>query len=155
MTHVPHTEVTLEESPGRTYFEDLAVGDRSPEIDIEDVKVTDFVRYAGASGDFNPLHHDHGFTTDAGYDGVFAMGMFNAGLLTNVVTEWLSLSTITAYRTQFDSIVWPGDDLTGYAEVAETDPDESTVTCDLLMENQDGEQVISGTVRAELPHSPD
>ncbi|UHQ96376.1 MaoC family dehydratase [Natrinema halophilum] len=151
MTHVPSTDVTLGESPGKTYFEDLEVGDRSPMLEISDIKVSDFVRYAGASGDFNPLHYDHDFTTSQGYDDVFAMGMLNTAFLSNVVVEWLGLSTVTHYRTQFDAIAWPGDDLTGYAEVASVDDDDASVTCDLVMENGEGERVISGTVSADLP----
>lgn len=151
MTHVPTTEVELGESPGQTHFEDLTVGDRSPTLQISGIKVSDFVRYAGASGDFNPLHYDHEFTTSQGYDDVFAMGMLNAGFISNIVVEWLGLSTITQFRTQFETIAWPGDDLEGYLEVTSMNREDASVTCDIIMENLDGERVISGTVSANLP----
>jgi acyl dehydratase len=45
------------------------------------VSQTDIVRFAGAGGDFNPLHHDREFAGAAGFERPIAMGQFTAGLL--------------------------------------------------------------------------
>jgi acyl dehydratase len=73
---------------------------------------TDFVRYQGASGDMNPLHHDETFARQAGYDAPLAVGMFNAGLLATYATDWLGAEAVRRFRVRFREQVWPGDTLT-------------------------------------------
>jgi acyl dehydratase len=78
---------------------------------------TDFVRYQGASGDMNPLHHDETFARGAGYDAPLAVGMFNAGLLATFATDWLGAEAVRRFRIRFKEQVWPGDVLTCTGEV--------------------------------------
>jgi len=73
---------------------------------------TDFVRYQGASGDMNPLHHDEVFARSAGYDAPLAIGMLNAGLLATYATDWLGPENIRRFRIRFKEQVWPGDTVT-------------------------------------------
>ncbi len=73
---------------------------------------TDLVRYAGASGDFNPLHHDHEFASNAGLPDVMAHGMLSAGLLASALTKWFGAGSVRRYSIRFRSPVWPGDVLT-------------------------------------------
>lgn len=150
MTYVPSTEVNVDRFPDDVAFEDLSVDERSPKITIKDLKLTDFVRYAGASGDFNPLHYDSEFVRDRGYDGVFAMGMLSAGFLSHLVTKWLGLRRITYFKTKFESLVWPGDDLILFGVVEAMNPANGLVECRLVVENQHGEKVITGEVHAEF-----
>jgi acyl dehydratase len=72
---------------------------------------TDIVRFAGASGDFNPIHHDEEFARAAGYPTVFAMGMFTAGLLGDYVAGWLGFESIRRFKVRFVSPTWPADRL--------------------------------------------
>ena len=67
--------------PAKLKFDSVKVGDEIPKIVIKGVTRPDFVRYAGASGDFVPLHYDQTFVEAAGIPTVFAQGMFTAGLL--------------------------------------------------------------------------
>jgi len=69
----------------------------------------DFVRYAGASGDFNPIHFNDEFARDAGFPSVFSQGMLQAGVLASYVTDWLGADTVRRFRVQFREQVWPGD----------------------------------------------
>ncbi|MCH5677571.1 MaoC/PaaZ C-terminal domain-containing protein [Streptomyces gilvus] len=78
--------------------------------------VTDFVRYQGASGDFNPLHHDHDKAVAAGFDRPFAVGMLAAGVLGGFAARWLGPHAIRRFRVRFAEQAWPGDVLT-YAGV--------------------------------------
>lgn len=78
---------------------------------------TDFVRYQGASGDMNPIHHDDEFARAAGFDSPFSVGMFQAGLLGTYATEWLGAENVRSFRVRFLEQVWPGDTLTSTATV--------------------------------------
>lgn len=76
------------------------------------VSRTDLVRYAGASGDFNPVHHDEIFARKAGYDTTLAMGMFQAGLCGSWAADWLGPRNVRRTGIRFVSRVFPGDELT-------------------------------------------
>lgn len=73
---------------------------------------TDFVRYQGASGDMNPIHHDEEYAKAAGFPTPFSVGMFQAGLLATWVTDWLGADNVRRYRVRFAEQVWPADTLT-------------------------------------------
>lgn len=72
---------------------------------------TDIVRYQGASGDFNPIHHDDGFAATSGYPSAFAPGMLQAGLVSAYAIRWLGADNIRRFATRFRGQVWPGDRL--------------------------------------------
>ncbi|WP_236794728.1 MaoC/PaaZ C-terminal domain-containing protein [Amycolatopsis sp. GM8] len=90
----------------------LAVGDEATAQVFGPVTRGDIVRYAGASGDFNPIHYDEGFATGSGFPTVFAMGMYHAGILAGFATEWLGAEQIRRLGIRFKEQVWPGDMLT-------------------------------------------
>lgn len=78
---------------------------------------TDFVRYQGASGDMNPLHHDDDFAKKAGFSAPISVGMYQAGLLATFATDWLGAENIRNFRSRFREVVVPGDELTCSGEV--------------------------------------
>ncbi len=132
---------------------DLAVGETGPEVVVDDLERADFVKYAGASGDFNPIHYDETHAQAAGYDSVFAQGMLTAGFAAQAVADWFGLGNVRSFSVRFQAQVWPGDTVTAVAEVTsiETDGDVATVEADVSATNQDGDAVITGTASAELP----
>jgi acyl dehydratase len=69
----------------------------------------DFVRYAGASGDFNPIHFNDEYARDSGFPSVFSQGMLQGGILASYVTDWLGAENVRRFRVQFREQVWPGD----------------------------------------------
>jgi acyl dehydratase len=114
---------------------------------------TQIVQYAGASGDFNPLHTDEVFTTKiAGYPSVFAHGMLTMGLTGTLLTDAVGDGTLRSFGVRFRSQVWPGDTLTATATVTDvtTSGDETLVSLDVETVNQKGEIVVSGTATAAL-----
>lgn len=133
--------------------EGVAVGDAGPEIVVEDLTRRDFVKYAGASGDFNPIHYDDPLAQDAGYDSVFAQGMLTAGIASHAVSDWFGLGNVTAFGVRFQAQVWPGDTVTARCEATavQHDGDTTTVEADVAVENQDGEVVLTGDATATLP----
>ena len=73
--------------------------------------ITDFVRYQGASGDFNAIHHDTAFAQASGYPGPFAVGMLTAGIAANYVTAHFGVEPSSGWGSRKDK-AWPGDALT-------------------------------------------
>jgi acyl dehydratase len=80
---------------------------------------TDFVRYQGASGDMNPIHHDEEFAKAAGFPTPFSVGMFQAGALAAWAVSWLGAENIRRYKVRFKEQVWPDDVLTCSGTVVE------------------------------------
>ncbi|PSJ54213.1 MaoC/PaaZ C-terminal domain-containing protein [Mesorhizobium ephedrae] len=95
---------------------------------------TDFVRYAGASGDFNPLHHDLEFAKAAGLPDVMGHGMLSAGLLASAVVRWFGPDVMRCFAVRFLSPVWPDDVLTARCEIAaERDGENGKRLADLVL----------------------
>ena len=92
---------------------DVKPGDSRRQVVAENLTRTQIVQYAGASGDYNPLHTDEPFARDvAGYPGVFAHGMLTMGMTARVLTDWAGDSRLLTYGVRFTAQVWPGDTLT-------------------------------------------
>src|SRR5579871_938063 len=126
----------------------LQVGDVHSARLVEDLKRTQIVQYAGASGDYNPLHTDEVFTTKvAGYPSVFAHGMLTMGLTGTLLTDALGDGTLRTFGVRFRSQVLPGDVLTATATITEVtkQDNETLVALDVETVNQKGEIVVSGT----------
>ncbi len=133
---------------------DLAVGDAQEQVVVENLTRTQIVQYAGASGDFNPIHHDETFATKAaGYPSPFAHGMLTMGLTGKLITEWLGDGVVRDFGVRFVSQVWPGDTLTakGTIKSIEAQGEESLVEVELVTVNQKGEPVVKGSATASLP----
>ena len=132
---------------------DLKVGDTHSELLVEDLKRTQLVQYAGASGDYNPLHTDEIFTTKvAGYPSVFAHGMLTMGMTGKMLTDYVGDARLTKYGVRFTSQVWPGDTLDSTATVkAIGEKDGVTlVELDVKTVNQNGVEVLSGYAEARV-----
>lgn len=133
------------------YIEDVEEGDTAPEIVSDELTRPDFVRYAGASGDFNPIHYSEPYAKGAGFDSVFAQGMFTAGFLSHMVSDWVGLEHIDLYRTRFVAQVWPGDVISTGGRITEVDAATGHIRASVWVENQDETHVIDGSVEATLP----
>jgi len=131
----------------------LKVGDTHTARLVEDLKRTQLVQYAGASGDYNPLHTDEVFTTKvAGYPSVFAHGMLTMGMTGKMLTDYVGDARLTKYGVRFTSQVWPGDTLDSTATVkAITEKDgKKLVELDVKTVNQNGVEVLSGYAEARV-----
>jgi len=120
---------------------------------VDDLTRTQIVQYAGASGDYNPLHTDEIFTTKvAGYPSVFAHGMLTMGMTGKMLTDYVGDTRLTKYGVRFTSQVWPGDTLDAKATViAISQRDGATfVELDVATTNQNGVEVLSGYAEARV-----
>lgn len=132
---------------------DLSVGEEGPEVVIENIDREDIVKYAGASGDFNPIHYSQPFAEMAGYDEVFAQGMLTAGFAAQAIEHWFGLAAVDSFGVRFESQVWPGDTVTAVAEITELEVDGDTahVETEIEVTNEDDEVVLTGDSSATIP----
>ena len=131
----------------------VQVGDTYTTKLTEDLSRTQIVQYAGASGDYNPLHSDEIFTTKvAKYPTVFAHGMLTMGMTGRMVTDFVGDGRLTAYGVRFTRQVWPGDALTATAKIDAVREEDGQNLVDLSVTtvNQDGDVVVMGKATARV-----
>ena len=118
---------------------------------------TDIVRYQGASGDLNPIHHDVEFAKSAGFDDVFVVGMLIAGYLATFASDLVGVEFINKFKIRFQAQTWPGDLIICSAKIISTQPEVSGnlvhVTLRLIAKNQNG--VLAATAKADAQVSKD
>jgi len=130
----------------------LAEGDEMPIATAGPMTRTDFVRYAGASGDFHPLHHDEVYAREANLPGVFGMGLLHAGILGTHLARWVGPDNIRRFAVRFTGQVWPGDELTftGRVERIEETGGVRLAHLSLTVTRQTGDPVIRATAAAQI-----
>jgi acyl dehydratase len=134
----------------KIFFEDVKEGDEGPSLSHALTR-TDLVMYAGASGDFNPMHTDEVAAQAAGLPSVFGHGMLSAGLLGTAITNYVGVGNLRSYKVRFTKQTWPGETLTTKVVVTEKRPATSEVVLACELVNQDGEPKIAGQAVAALP----
>ncbi|MFH1625857.1 MAG: MaoC/PaaZ C-terminal domain-containing protein [Pseudomonadota bacterium] len=135
------------------FFKDVNEGDSIPEFVTKPLEEIQFVMYAGASGDFNPLHSVHAFGEKAGYGGVIGHGMLSMALAGRALTNWLGHKALKKFGVNFRSVTLPKDVITVKGTVTRkyTEGGNSLIDIDLLAQNQRGESVVVGNATAVLP----
>jgi acyl dehydratase len=129
---------------------ELSVGDNHRETVVEDLTRTQIVMYAGASGDFNPMHTDEVYAVEvAGLSTVLAHGQLTMGLSATAVTRWLPTATLGSFGVRFLRQVWPGATLTTTVSVASVEVDGAGARAELsiVTTDADGVEVITGYAR--------
>ncbi|WP_262058793.1 MaoC/PaaZ C-terminal domain-containing protein [Streptomyces sp. STR69] len=131
---------------------DLAPGARLPERGFGPVTMTDIVRYQGASGDLNPMHHDDELARSAGYPAAFSVGMLGAGWLAAYCTDRFGEESVRRFRTRFTQVVYRGDRLTASAEVVRLFEQDGERRLELAIQlrKDDGALVIDGSAEFAL-----
>lgn len=113
---------------------------------------TDLVRYAGASGDFNPIHHSEHFAAAVGLPGVIAHGLLTMGTALRLVTDWVGdPDRVRSYSVRFTKPVVVPDDGVGVevvitGTVTAVEGSRATVGLEVVC---DGQKVL-GAARAEV-----
>jgi acyl dehydratase len=133
-------------------FDSVREGEEIPAFVVEGLSRTDLVRYAGASGDFNPIHHDEHFAKAAGNPTVFGHGMLTAAFVARCLTDYVGVGALRRYKVRFQSRVWPGDTITCRGRVTkkyEADG-EPRIDGEVVALTQRGETAVSGTFTAAL-----
>lgn len=98
--------------PKRLTLEGITPGMDFDEVVFGPLTREDFVRYAEASGDDNPIHQNEEYARSQGAPTVFAMGMLNAGFLATALAGWVGgAQHIKRFKTRFTNRVWAGDEV--------------------------------------------
>jgi acyl dehydratase len=132
---------------------DIKIGDSYEEEICENLSRTQIVMYAGASGDYNPLHSDEIFTKEvAGYPSVFAHGMLSMGMTGRMLTNFVGDGRLTYYGVRFTAQVFPGATLTAKATITDIRDENGEKIADLEVSttNEEGIEVIKGKASARL-----
>jgi acyl dehydratase len=134
-----------------TTYDAVTVGEERTQ-EFPPLTRTMFVKYAGASGDFNPMHHDDTIAAQVGNPSVFGHGMLTMGLAARVVKDWFGPEAIRRLQVRFAKQVWPGDVLTATATVTgkREEGGEHLVDLELVVANQDGVKAITGAATAAV-----
>jgi acyl dehydratase len=111
---------------------------------------TDLVIYAGASGDYNPMHHDEVKAQKAKLPSVFGHGMLSMGILGTALTDFVGIDNLRHYSVRFVKQTWPGETLRTRIVVKGTREEggETLVDLDCTLENADGEAKVAGEATA-------
>ena len=134
------------------YFEDVNEGDEGP-VRTHELTRTDLVMYAGASGDFNPMHHDEVKAQAAGLPSVFGHGMFSAGFLATAITDYVGIGALKRYKVRFAKQTWPGEVFSTKVVVTakRKENGENLVDLECTLVNEKGEVKVTGEATAALP----
>jgi acyl dehydratase len=137
---------------GVLYFEDVAEGDQAPERSRVLTR-TDLVMYAGASGDYNPMHHDEVKAKAAGQPSVFGHGMLSMGFLGTAITDYVGIGNVRRFQVRFAKQTWPDEELRTKIVVTgkRIEGGDHLVDLDVRLHNAVGEEKVVGEATAAVP----
>lgn len=130
----------------RIKFEDYEQGQEIPSLEAGPISQMDLVRYAGASGDFNPIHNDPGFARSVGLDGTIAHGMYVMALLSRLWSSWVIPSQVESFGVKFKGMTKPGEKIicTGKVKRKKEEDGKKILILDLVAANSDGDVKAAG-----------
>lgn len=139
----------------KLYFESVRVGDELPALAKAPVDRVQLARYAGAAGDFNPVHVDETYARALGMPSVYAPGMLVMGFLGQLSSDWARGAQLRKYSVRFVKIVWPGDTVVCKGRIRDRWGQDGRYfsELDLWAENQKGELVMKGECVLQLFYS--
>jgi len=139
----------------KLYFEAVRVGDELPALAKAPVDRVQLTRYAGAAGDFNPVHVDETYARALGMPSVYAPGMLVMGFLGQLASDWSRGAQLRKYNVRFVKIVWPGDTVVCKGRVRDRWGQDGRyfAELDVWAENQKGELVMKGEAILQLFYS--
>jgi len=134
-------------------FENVKVGDEVINLIKGPLTKVQFVRYAGASGDFNPLHTDEEAARAAGFDGVVAQGMLMMGIVAQAITDCIPKRALRKFGVRFKAPARPGDVIrvTGMVTAKRVEGKNGIIVCSLEAADQKNDVKVSGSFEASFP----
>ena len=146
------------------YYDDVNVGDDMPSFTCDPINRTHLVRYAGSSGDFNPLHHDNTFVAMFGMERVISHGMLVMGITGRAITEWVPQKYLKSFKVRFSGMTEPCDlndmentsaratlTVTGKVTEKKEEGGDNLIVCEIQTADALGGVKITGTFSAALP----
>ena len=144
---------TNAQTPAKLYYEDVQVGDTMPELVKPALSHIQLVRYAGASGDFNPLHTDPKFGEMVGTGGIIAHGMLIMGFVGQLLSDYVGPTVLRKFGVRFRGMTRLDDMITCTGTITEKyEADgEGRIAGKVQAADQNGDVKVSGTFVAALP----
>ncbi|HET7580462.1 MAG TPA: MaoC/PaaZ C-terminal domain-containing protein [Bacillales bacterium] len=127
---------------------ELQVGDSLPSVELEPVSRIDLIKYAGASGDFNPIHTIDKAAEKAGLPGIIAHGMWTMGNMSKLFTTYIEEGFVQKFTNRFSGMVFLGDVVTIKAELKEKQDQDLVFKVEAV--KQDGKTAAKGKVTFRL-----
>lgn len=145
-------------------YDDVEVGHKMPVYTSVPITRTHLVRYAGASGDFNPLHYDQTFAKMIGMKNIIAHGMLIMGITGEAITSWIENKYLRIFSVRFLNMTEPADldDMENTKDRATIivsgevvkkfeENGEKRIRCDIIAQDALGSKKLSGFFIAALP----
>ncbi|MEW6430115.1 MAG: MaoC/PaaZ C-terminal domain-containing protein [Myxococcota bacterium] len=141
--------------PRKLYFENTRVGDELPALAKAPIDRVQLARYAGATGDFNPIFVDEIAARALGMPSVLAPSSLGMGFLGQLVTDWARGAQVKKLTVKFIRVLWPGDTLVCKGRVSDRHGQDGRyfIELDVWAENQKGELVVRGAVTLKVFYS--
>jgi len=142
------------QTTSKLYYEDVNVGDELPALTKDPVTHLQLVRYAGASGDFNPLHTDPKVGEMIGVGGIIAHGMLIMGFVGQMLSDYVGPGALRKFGVRFKGMTRLGDVITCSGKITEKyEVDgEARIAGKVQAVDQNGDVKVTGTFVAALPH---
>jgi acyl dehydratase len=139
--------------PANTYFDDVHIGDEIPKLVTAPISHLQLVRYAGASGDFNPLHTDARIGEMIGTGGIIAHGMLIMGFVGQMLSDYVGPQTLKKFGVRFKGMTHLDDEITCTGVVTEKyeENGEGRIAGKVQAADQNGDIKVTGTFVAALP----
>lgn len=131
------------------FFEDLYEGYAFETVNKAPISRVQLVKFAGASGDFNPLHTVEEVGKQAG-TGIIAHGMLVMGMTSQGITTWIPRKYVNKVSVRFRKMTFPGEEIQVFGKIIEK-KENNRVIGEVLATNSVGEVKVSGTFEATLP----
>jgi len=137
----------------QVYYEEFNMENPLPPLTKPPVDKIQLVKYAGASGDFNPLHYMDEVGQMAGTGGVIAHGMLIMGFVGQAVTRWIPNRNLKRLAVRFVGITKPGDKITVTGKIVDKQIKGGLgiITGEVIAADQNGGVKIKGMFEASLP----
>lgn len=119
----------------------MHIGYQFEVMQTEEITHTQIVRYAGASGDFNPIHTVVPFAEKAGLGGVIAHGMMIMGFIGQAITTWFPPDDLIKFSARFRSMTRPGEKIIVHGSIIDEKLD--LWVCIATAMNEQGEVKVS------------
>ena len=131
-------------------FDEINEGDSLPVLEKPEITQLQLIKYAGASGDFNPIHTIPEAAQQAGLDGTIAHGMLVMGILGQMVSAWAGPKNVLKYGVSFKAMTRPGDVLYAKGTVKRKyeEDGKKLIDCAVYVEDARGEVKVEGKVTA-------
>ncbi len=145
---------TNAQTPTKLYFEDVQVGDTIPKLIKEPLTHLRLVRYAGASGDFNPLHTDPKIGEMIGTGGIIAHGMLIMGFVGQLLSDYVGPAALRKFDVRFKGMTRLGDVITCTGSITEKyeENGEGRIAGKVQAADQNGDIKVTGSFVASLAH---